>query len=160
MTVSAVGGIVAERPPGHLSRKEYSVSPLTPEAVRPLVKQGMTDAQIAAQLGKSRTTVQSFRAKHGIVASRPVGQTASRPGDGTTKPTPEAAPISIAEFLLNKKRAVCPVCRLKPEVAALVTKARKDGERGVDIVEYLQAVHKVKVDPADFARHISQRHIP
>ena len=72
----------------------------------------------------------------------------------------DAAPISIAEFLLNKKRAVCPVCRLKPEIAALVTKARKDGERGADIVEYLQAVHKVKVDPADFARHISQRHIP
>ena len=131
------------------------MSLLSLDEVRGLVAEGRTDAEIGAKFGKSRTTIQTFRAKHSIPAAGPVG--ANR---GVRAEKGEPAPISIAEFLLNKKRAVCPVCRLKPDVAALVTKARKDGERGADIVEYLQAVHKVKVDPADFARHISQRHIP
>ena len=78
----------------------------------------------------------------------------------TKSPVKTADPISIAEFLLNKKRAVCPICRLKPEVAALVAKARKDGERGADIIDYLQEVHKVKIAPSDLSAHVNARHIP
>jgi hypothetical protein len=134
---------------------------ITVEAVRKLLAGGATDAEVGAAFGLSRSTAMRFRQKHGLAPSGPVGVRGDRRDGARPVAPPKAdAPISIAEFLLNKKRAVCPVCRLKPEVAALVTKARKDGERGADIVEYLQAIHKVKVDPADFARHISQRHIP
>jgi hypothetical protein len=70
-----------------------------------------------------------------------------------------ATPLTVAEFLLNKKRAECPVCRLKEPARSLVLEAKKKGERQADIIEYLQAVHRIKVAPADFASHISQRHI-
>ena len=59
---------------------------------------------------------------------------------------------------MQKKRAVCPVCRLANPVRALVSAARKGGRRQAEIIEYLQVCHRVKIAPPDFARHGSERH--
>jgi len=71
-----------------------------------------------------------------------------------------AKPITIAEFLLNKRRAVCPVCQLKEPVKSLVLDAKKKGERQADIIEYLQVCHRITITPREFASHISGRHDP
>jgi len=140
------------------------MSILTVDQVTELVGQGLTDAEIGMVLGKDRRTVQSFRKSRGIGASRPVGQT-NRGRVADPIPLDPATPrpaktITIAEFLLNKKRAVCPVCQLKEPVKSLVQDAKKKGERTADILEYLQVCHRVTITPREFASHISGRHDP
>lgn len=136
---------------------------MTITAVKSLLAEGRTDSEIGAVFGRARSTVQGFRAKHGLSTGRPAGKT-RRGGPVTALPvgTSESASgakiITVAEFLLNKRRAVCPVCRLKEPVRALVADARKKGERQADIIEYLQVCHRVTITPREFAAHIASRH--
>ena len=144
------------------------MSAMTVEQVQAMVARGMTDAEIGNTYGLNRRSVQTFRARHGIAASRPVGQT--RRGEAPTHfteiavgeyvptPTPTKKPITVAEFLLNKRKAVCPVCQLKEPVKAAVMDAKKKGERTADILEYLQAVHRITILPRDYTSHFAGRH--
>lgn len=162
MTVLAV-----ERNPN----PEKRVSAMTSEQVRDMVAHGDTDAEIGQRFGVNRRTVQGFRARHGIAASRPAGKTRRGAvvadgfvevavGEFAPVPTPKTKTknITVAEFLLDKRRAVCPVCQLKEPVKSLVMDARKKGERQADIIEYLHACHRITVTPRDFSSHVSGRH--
>ncbi len=131
------------------------MSGMTVEQVQAMVTQGMTDTEIGRAVGRERRTVQSFRAKHGIQSARPVGRNTRHLGLPVTTTD---HPISVAEFLLNKRRAVCPVCQLKEPVKAMVMEAKKKGERQSDIIEYLRECHRVTVTPRDFSAHVSGRH--
>jgi len=142
---------------------------MTSETVAQMIAEGMTDAEIGAVFGRERRTVQSFRRTHGIPAARPIGKTRrgeAAPVGAAVSVVPQtdsplrAKPITIAEFLLNKKRAVCPVCQLKEPVKALVQDAKKKGERTADILEYLQVCHRITITPREFASHVSGRHDP
>lgn len=144
------------------------MSAMTVEQVQAMVASGATDTEIGTVFGLNRRSVQTFRARHGIAASRPAGQT--RRGEarahltevavGEHVPTPALTkkPITVAEFLLNKRKAVCPVCQLKEPVKAAVVEAKKKGERTADILEYLQAVHRVTIAPRDYQAHFTSRH--
>lgn len=143
------------------------MSVLTVEQVREFLKSGMTDAEIGAKIGHHRTTVQQFRKAHNIPAARPVGKTrrGEAPafegvavGEYVPTPAPTKKPITVAEFLLNKRKAVCPVCQLKEPIKAAVLDAKKKGERTADILEYLQAVHRITIQPRDYTVHFSSRH--
>ena len=136
---------------------------VTADWLQAQVHRGMTDAQIGAAAGLARSTVQGMRGRYGIAAARPVGKTrrgedAPAADEAPPAPTAKAKPITVAEFLLNKRRAVCPVCQLKEPVKAMVMDARKKGERQQDIIEYLHACHRVTVTPRDFSSHVSGRH--
>lgn len=134
---------------------------MTVDQVREMAARGMTDAEIGHVVGFDRRTVQRFRAKYGITATHPRGKT--RRGE-TVPPLPEhlAPPpvktLTVAEFLLNKRRATCPICQLKPLVKAMVIDAKKKGERQADIIEYLHVCHRITITPREFASHISGRH--
>jgi hypothetical protein len=142
------------------------MSGMTVEQVRTMVERGMTDTEIGAHYGRERRTVQSFRRNHGIEAIRSVGQT--RRGESSVTPAPFVAastdtpptkkPLSVAEFLLNKRKAVCPVCQLKEPIKAAVIDAKKKGERTMDILEYLQACHRITIQPRDYQAHFTSRH--
>lgn len=140
------------------------------ERVQELSVAGHTDQEIAASLGWCRSTVVRFRARHGIRAARPVGKTRRGEPGATAWPMPtlDDAPrpaategkrvLSVAEFLLNKRRALCPVCQLKDAVKAQVLEAKQKGERQADIIEYLQVCHRITITPREFASHVSGRH--
>ena len=141
------------------------MSGMTVEQVREMVDGGMTDSEIATALGSVRQSVQTFRKRHGIPAGRPVGQ--NKRGEFTevavgefapVEPHPKSKPLSVAEFLLNKRKAICPVCQLKEPVKAAVTEAKKKGERTADILEYLQVCHRVTIAPRDYQAHFTSRH--
>lgn len=134
------------------------MSAFTVEQVTEMVAQGWTDAQIAAHFGKVRQTVQTFRKAHGIAASRPVGQT-TRGESAPPDSTPRKA-VSIDEFLMGKKRASCPVCNIKEPVRSMVIEAKKKGHRQSDIIEWLQACHRITITPQDLTAHQNQRHLP
>lgn len=141
------------------------MSVLTVEQVRKFLKSGMTDAEIGAKVGHHRTTIQQFRKTHHIPAARPVGKT--RRGEapafeevavGEYAPAPSKKTLSVAEFLLNKRKAVCPVCQLKDPIKVAVMDAKKKGERTADILEYLQVCHRITIQPRDYTVHFSSRH--
>lgn len=144
------------------------MSAMTVEQVQAMLASGATDTEIGDAFGLNRRSVQHFRTKHGLAASRPVGKT--RRGDAPTHfteiavgeyvPTtvPTKKPITVAEFLLNKRKAVCPVCQLKEPIKAAVMDAKKKGERTADILEYLQVVHRVTILPRDYTSHFAGRH--
>ncbi|MBA3836485.1 MAG: hypothetical protein C0499_02345 [Zymomonas sp.] len=141
------------------------MSAMTVEQVQAMVASGMTDAQIGGACGVSRTTVQGFRARHGIKAAGPVGKT--RRGEfvevavgefAPAAPSPKTKPITVAEFLLGKRKAICPVCQLREPVKAIVADARKKGERQADILECLQVCYRVTITPRDYSAHFSGRH--
>ena len=98
---------------------------LSVDHVRTMVANGATDSEIGDEFGVNRRTVQGFRARHQIAATRPVGKTTrtypATPSDAPAAPpvAPKVKPITIAEFLMNKRRAVCPVCQLKEPVKAM-----------------------------------------
>lgn len=135
---------------------------MTVEQVKKLVASGGTDAEIGAAVGRSRSAVQEFRAKHGIKAARkPGGITRREPAKsvaGEVAPAPKAKTLTVAEFLLNKRKAICPVCQLKEPVKAAVIEAKKKGERTADILEYLQVCHRVTIAPRDYQSHFTSRH--
>lgn len=70
----------------------------------------------------------------------------------------QASPISLDEYLMQKKRAGCAICRLPLEARAEIKKAREKRERQADIIEWLQVAYKAKIVPADFTSHVSGRH--
>ena len=136
---------------------------VTADWLQAQVHRGMTDAQIGAAAGLARNTIQGMRGRYGIAAARPVGKT--RRGEDAPvvdepppAPTAKSKPITVAEFLLNKRRAVCPVCQLKEAVKAVVLDARKKGERQADILECLEVCYRVTVTPRDYTAHFSGRH--
>ena len=130
---------------------------ITVEAVRELLAQGCSDAEIGERFGLSRSTAMRFRRSHGLASATPQG-VRHCPAKTDAPPAPSAKPITVAEFLLNKRRAVCPVCKLKDSVKAMVTDAKKKGERQADILEYLQAVHRITITPREFTAHAAGRH--
>lgn len=137
------------------------MSGMTVEQVQAMVARGVTDTEIAAQLGVHRVTVQKFRAKHHIPPAGPVGKTKrSTTLPVTGEPPSPKKPITVAEFLLNKRKAVCPVCQLKEPVKAAVIDAKKKGERTADILEYLQVCHRITIQPRDYTSHFASRHDP
>lgn len=137
---------------------------MTVGQVQAMAARGLTDGEIGAAFHRARRTVQNFRATHGITTARPAGKTrrGAAPARAKITPppadTPRAKPITIAEFLLNKRRAVCPVCQLKEPVKSLVVDAKKKGEKQANIIEYLQACHRITITPREFAQHVSGRH--
>lgn len=136
---------------------------MTAEQVQAMVADGMADGEIGAAFGRARRTVQHFRTRHGIPAARPVGMRGVyRPGAEAATPDapPRAKPITVAEFLLSKRKTVCPVCQLKEPVKLIVTDARKKGERQADILECLQVCYRVTIAPREYAAHFSGRHDP
>lgn len=80
--------------------------------------------------------------------------TAKKPA-AKAKPT---APPTLEEYLMSKKRAACPVCRLHEPLRQIVAKARKEGKRQTEVIEYLKVCHRITITPADFATHVSARH--
>ena len=138
------------------------MSGLTVEQVREMVASGMTDSEIGEAVGKNRRTVQNFRAAHQLPAAYQRGQ--NRRGDTPPTvapadlPSPKAKTLTVAEFLLNKRKAICPVCQLKEPVKAAVIEAKKKGERTSDILEYLQVCHRVTIAPRDYQAHFTSRH--
>ena len=135
-----------------------------------MTERGMTDTEIGEVCGRDRRTVQGFRAKHGIRAAGPRGKTRRgtpvtmngiaviEGAPATVVIAPQKKPITVAEFLLNKRRAVCPVCQLKEPIRAAVMDAKKKGERTADILEYLQVVHRITILPRDYTSHFAGRH--
>ncbi len=138
-----------------------STSAFTVEQVTELVGQGMTDAEIGAHFGKIRQTVQTFRKKHGIPPAGPVGRNArwAEPAPQTDSSPPRKL-TSLDEFLMQKKRAACPVCNIKEPVRTMVLEAKKKGHRQSDIIEWLQACHRITITPQDLTAHANQRHLP
>jgi hypothetical protein len=67
---------------------------------------------------------------------------------------------SLDEFLMQKKRAACPVCSIKEPVRSMVQEAKKKGHKQSDIIEWLQACHRITVTPQELTAHMAQRHIP
>lgn len=145
------------------------MSAMTVEQVRALVASGKTDTEIGDAFGVNRRTVQTFRARHRIAATRRVGQTRRGEATGSSQVFTEVAvgefapvatkkTLSVAEFLLNKRKAVCPVCQLKEPIKAAVMDAKKKGERTADILEYLQVCYRITIQPRDYQAHFSSRH--
>lgn len=138
------------------------MSAMTAEQVQAMVTQGLTDGEIGQSFGLERRTIQSFRNKHDIPTGRPIGRNKrsearrTRPDDAP--PIKPSKPITVSEFLLNKRRAVCPICQLKAPIKEMVMDAKKKGERQQDIIEYLRECHKITVTPRDFSAHVSGRH--
>jgi hypothetical protein len=61
---------------------------------------------------------------------------------------------------MQKKRASCPVCSIREPVRAMMFDAKKKGHRQSDIIEWLQACHRIAVTPQELTAHFAQRHIP
>jgi len=138
-----------------------STSAFTVEQVTELLGQGLTDSEIGLAFNRNRRSVQHFRDKHGLAASRPVGQTNRGREVAPQDPAlPRPKLTSIDEFLMGKKRASCPVCNIKEPVRSMVAEAKKKGHKQSDIIEWLQACHRITVTPQELAAHSNQRHLP
>lgn len=134
---------------------------MTVERVREMLQKGCTDTEIGAEFGTSRSTARRFRGRAELAPGSPAGVRRYDRAAHAAAPVaqkPGEKPITVADFLLGKRRAVCPVCQLKEPVKSLVLDAKKKGERQADIIEYLKVVHRVTVTPREFASHISGRH--
>lgn len=75
-----------------------------------------------------------------------------------TAKKPRPAARSLADFLLEKKRASCPVCALAPEIRVQVDAARRRGVRRAEWLEWLRDECGVVLQPGDFDQHINGRH--
>jgi len=71
---------------------------------------------------------------------------------------PKKHTASLAEFMLNKKRAGCPVCALPIEVYAEIVEAKKRKFKRSDVLEWLATTKHVKLTVTDLDRHYSGRH--
>lgn len=134
-----------------------STSAFTVEQVTELVARGWTDAQIGEHFGRARSSVQTFRRNHGIPAAGPVG--ANRRSEVPADAPPRKL-TSLDEFLMQKKRAACPVCNIKEPVRSMVIEAKKKGHKQSDIIEWLQACHRITITPQELTAHQNQRHLP
>ena len=65
---------------------------------------------------------------------------------------------SLAEYVMAKKRADCPICKLPDEIRAQRRGAVTKKIRRAEQIEWLAAEHGVKVTVAMFDSHHSGRH--
>jgi hypothetical protein len=65
---------------------------------------------------------------------------------------------SLADFLLEKRRAGCPVCALPDTVKEQLREAGKRGIRRAEQVEWLESEFGLKLNSALFNAHHSGRH--
>ena len=67
---------------------------------------------------------------------------------------------SLKEYVLDKKRQDCAVCRLPSELLQQVREASKRKISRADVVEWLMTEHKIAITSAQFDAHNSGRHQP
>ena len=65
---------------------------------------------------------------------------------------------SLTQYVRDKKRAVCPVCRLAPTIRSEMDGARTKKIRRAEILEWLAAEYGIKLTPAALDAHYSGRH--
>lgn len=74
----------------------------------------------------------------------------------STKPSQQSSNKSLSEFIGEKARAGCPLCRLPKEVRSQLGKAAtKRGFTRDDQLEWLRACYKVDVTAEQLAKHLS-----
>lgn len=76
-------------------------------------------------------------------------------------PSKKKAPAprrSLVQYVLDKKRADCPVCALPAEVCTEIAGARSRKIQRGTILEWLTTECGIRITGADFDRHYSARH--
>ena len=66
--------------------------------------------------------------------------------------------ISLSEFIMEKKRATCAICKLPQPIRAELRDARKKRYSRAEQIEWLRVVCKVKISISDFQTHQSGQH--
>lgn len=67
-------------------------------------------------------------------------------------------PLTLLNFIIEKKRRHCKVCALPLEIIEQVRSARSRAVRLPEVVEWLKAEHGITLTRADFEAHHSGRH--
>jgi hypothetical protein len=75
----------------------------------------------------------------------------------STKVSTSSRP-TLAEFIMDKKRAACAICRLPAAIRSELSDARKKRYSRAEQIEWLQTVFKIKITTQDFQTHQSGQH--
>jgi hypothetical protein len=75
------------------------------------------------------------------------------------KSTEAKGPVkSLVEFMQDKRRADCPVCKLPEDVRKQLATAAEKGIRRKDVLEWLRAVIGVQITDVELTAHRNGRH--
>jgi hypothetical protein len=66
--------------------------------------------------------------------------------------------IGLVDFMKQKRREVCPVCKLSAEVRAQLETAAEKGIKRRDVLEWLHSVVGVAVTDQELTSHRNGRH--
>ena len=59
---------------------------------------------------------------------------------------------------LEQKKALCPVCKLTPEIRAQITEARARGVTQNEIIVGLAELYGIEISTSELQSHVSGRH--
>lgn len=66
--------------------------------------------------------------------------------------------LSLADFVMAKKRSTCAICRLPEAIRRELIDARKKRYSRAEQIEWLAAAFKIKITISDFQVHQSGQH--
>ena len=66
--------------------------------------------------------------------------------------------VSLSEFVMNKKRSECAICKLPDAIRRELRDARKKKYTRAEQMEWLWAAFKIKITVSDFQTHLSGQH--